>query len=141
MSSYLTFYVKEKDSEGNWRKPIPIVSFSRGSEIYGAFKENGAPYIGDGEEFVYGEVTKDMVREAKSSIEETISDIKKNIDIIKGNLPETASERLELLSSIREMDDTMDELVKTKHYIDFINTICTDLEIYENEAVLMCNID
>ena len=69
MSSYLTFYTKNKDDA----KPIPLVSYSRNSEIYQQFQDSIHPaYIGMDTDCKYTELTVEKVDSVISAIKEDL---------------------------------------------------------------------
>lgn len=132
MSSYLNFYVvpkKEYKINGKESEPLHICSISRNNEIYQAFQESISPVFVGMEETHYTELTAEKMKQVVSDYSTEVKRMEKQY--------QNKCDIIEKLTKVEE--ETIDELVHTKEYLDeitdalkelnFINDIVYDISI------------
>lgn len=136
MSSYLTIYVRpDKDVE-----PIPLVHFTRSSEIYQSFYESINPvYIGLGDTCEYTELTESLVSivlhqlQSELRIAQTrLSEYEKHVD-----------GHMEIIEEILNQHEYIDDIVYAIHQTEFILDMVKDADyvIEGPKRTILCNID
>lgn len=134
MSSYLTFYVKNKDNE----KPIPLVSYSRNSEIYQQFQESIHPaYIGVSTECEYTELTVTKVDSVITAIKEDL----RKAEVRLHEYEKHAGGNMDIIESIIDQREYIDELQTALNQTIFIRNFVSDAAYSWKDHVILCNID
>lgn len=142
MSSYINFYlIPKKDKINNIEiKPLRLMSYSRGSDVYCSFKDNlTIPYAGN--EDKYTDLTEEMVSDACSYL---LDDIKKaenrynNVCKATGEL--TNLNREVYNSFIEDATDTLDYIKDLKialNEVDCILNIVRELKYSHFEKMVI----
>ena len=134
MSSYLTFYAKNKDNE----KPIPLIRCSRNSEIYQQFQDTICPaYAGVGTECKYTELTV-------AKVDSVIDAIKEDLRKAEVRLHESekhAGGNMDIIEYIIEQKEYIEDLQNALNQTIFIRDIVVDASYSWKNHVILCNID
>ena len=134
MSSYLTFYAKNKDDE----KPIPLISYSRNNEIYQQFQDSIHPaYIGVDTECKYTELT---VKKVDSVIDAIKEDLQK-AEIRLHEYEKHAGSNMDIIEAIIEQREYVDELQNALNQTIFIRDIVANASYSWKSHVILCNTD
>lgn len=134
MSSYLTFYAKNKDNE----KPIPLISYSRNSEIYQQFQDSINPaYIGVNTDCEYTELTVTQVDSVIAAIKEDL----RKAEVRLHEYEKHAGGNIDIIESIIDHREYIDELQTALNQTIFIRNMVTDASYSWKNHVILCNID
>lgn len=136
MSSYLTIYIRPaEDSE-----PIPLVHFTRSTEIYQAFEESVHPaYIGIGDETHYTELTEALV---DSVIQYLYIDLR-NAEARVLEYEKHADGHMDIIEEILHQHEYIDDLKYAIHQAEFILDLVhtTEYPCSGVKRTILCNID
>jgi hypothetical protein len=136
MSSYLTIYIRpDKDVE-----PIPLVHFTRSTEIYQAFEESVRPvYIGIGDETRYTELTEALV---DSAIQYLYTDLR-NAEARVLEYEKHADGHIDIIEEILHQHEYIDDLKYAIHQAEFILDLVrtTEYPYVGVKRTILCNID
>lgn len=132
MSSYLTIYiVPTRKSDKEKKSHIPLVSYSRSSEIYQRFYEKLPPaFVGNGKEAQYRTLTKE-------DIDIILHDFDEDIHKTQARLTEYeryVKDDPDYIEDIIGMREYLEELHYWKAKTSFLADIFNDIEYY-NEAI------
>lgn len=120
MSSYLNFYVVPKKKykvDGKESKPLCIFSISRNNEIYQAFQDSISPVFIGMEEIHYTELTAEKMKQVVDDYSTEVKRMEKQY--------QNKCDIVEKLTKVEE--ETIDELVHTKEYLDEITDALKEL--------------
>lgn len=137
MSSYITFYLKHKDSE-----PVSFMAFSRNNEIYRYINDNlHPPYIGNEKDTPMKEVSESDIDEIIYAVSADISAQKKSIDFNYKALDKIKETNAihDLLQDISGSEEYLEILKDVKSCLQVIKTIVSDGN-YMNNKILI-NVD
>lgn len=135
MSSYLNIYIQPKQENV---EPIKLISYSRNSKVYQAFYEDIHPtYIGD-DDIKYTDLSIDDIDRALYSLNESIDNTSKRLNEYEKH----ASGNTEIIDSIIELKEYLEELKETSNTINFIRRLVEGASYnLTGFSKVMCNID
>lgn len=140
MSSYLNFYLVTKEDSGS-ANPLNIYSVSRNDDLYQVFYERNVQFkSSDRNNQNYTVITTDMLDSILTDLSKQITYNEKRVQSIMNNLPEKASERLEMLNEAESISEYNESLLRTFHRVQMIYDIVSGFE-YSEFSKLLCNID
>lgn len=130
MSSYLNIYIPVHD------RNVTIGCWSRNSEIYQAFNENGARY-GKDNAVEINKIIDQIYYDEKSEISKT----QERIDTLEKN----CNGNLEVIEEILNWKEYLKDHENVINYINFLKDVVSNLNgeyiSHENKYKLMCYID
>ncbi len=130
MSSYLNIYLKVKSKEMKEPAFILLDYYSRSSDIYQAFNDEGNFYSSDGQKFEVSE----------GSFQRMLEDLQGQINNCMLYITTAKEMKTADIQEVVDKKEYMAELKQTRNYIDFLYNLIKNKEFTSVEGIY-CNID